>query len=265
MNNPFSDMLARTDLGAGYPVGTFVMSASPLVAEAVGCAGFDWAVIDMEHTPLDLDGLVRMLQAVAGTAMLPITRIPWNDTVVVKRLLDAGAQTILFPFVQNAEEAKKAVAACKYPPTGVRGMAAMSRGSRFGTVKDYFKVANDGVSVIVQIESPEAMDRLEEIAQVEGVDSIFIGPGDLSGAMGHVGDLLHPEVVAVMAHSVERCHALGLPIGTVGGTTDAVATYRKAGFDYIGVASDLGLMMRTCAATLSTIRSMDVENHAQGY
>ncbi len=265
MNNPFHQLLARQDYAAGYPVGTFVMSASPLVAEAVGCAGFDWAVIDMEHTPLDLDGLVRMLQAVAGTAMLPITRIPWNDTVVVKRLLDAGAQTILFPFVQNADEAKMAVEACKYPPTGVRGMAAMSRGSRFGTVKDYFKVANDGVSVIVQIESPEAMDRLEEIAQVEGVDSIFIGPGDLSGAMGHVGDLLHPEVVAVMAHSVERCHALGLPIGTVGGTTDAVATYRKAGFDYIGVASDLGLMMRTCAATLSTIRSMDVENHAQGY
>lgn len=265
MNNPFHALLARPDLAAGYPVGTFVMSASPLVAEAVGCAGFDWAVIDMEHTPLDLSDLVHLLQAVAGTSMLPITRVPWNDTVMVKRLLDAGAQTILFPFVQNAEEARKAVAACKYPPTGVRGMAAMSRGSRFGTVKDYFKVANDGVSVIVQIETPQAMDRLEEIAQVPGVDSIFIGPGDLSGAMGHVGDLLNPAVVAVMAQSVQRCHAVGKPVGTVGGTTEAVALYRKTGFDYIGVASDLGLMMRTCAATLATIRSADVQNHAQGY
>ena len=265
MNNPFKTLLARQHHEAGFPVGTFVMSASPVVAEAVGCAGFDWAVIDMEHTPLDLADLVHLLQAVAGTPMLPITRIPWNDTVMVKRLLDAGAQTILFPFVQNAAEAAKAVAACKYPPSGVRGMAAMSRGSRFGTVKDYFKLANDGVSVIVQIESPEAMDRLEQIAQVPGVDSIFIGPGDLSGAMGHVGDLLHPAVVDVMARSVKRCHALGKPIGTVGGTTDAVATYREAGFDYIGVASDLGLMMRTCAATLSTIRSVDVKNHAQGY
>jgi len=242
-----------------------VMSASPLVAEAMGCAGFDWAVIDMEHTPLDLADLAHMLQAVAGTPMLPVTRVPWNDTVMVKRVLDAGAQTLLFPFVQNAEEARKAVAACKYPPMGVRGMAAMSRGSRFGTVKDYFKVANAGVSVIVQIETPQAMDQLEAIVQVPGVDSLFIGPGDLSGAMGFVGDLLNPAVVEVMARSVQRCHALGKPIGTVGGTPEAVAIYRKAGFDYIGVASDLGLMMRTCAATLSTIRSMDIQNHAQGY
>lgn len=265
MNNPFADLLARRDLPAGYPVGSFVMSASPLVAEAMGCAGFDWAVIDMEHTPLDLADLAHMLQAVAGTPMLPVTRVPWNDTVMVKRVLDAGAQTLLFPFVQNADEARKAVAACKYPPMGVRGMAAMSRGSRFGTVKDYFKVANAGVSVIVQIETPQAMDQLEAIGQVDGVDSLFIGPGDLSGAMGYVGDLLNPAVVEVMARSVQRCHALGKPIGTVGGTPEAVAIYRKAGFDYIGVASDLGLMMRTCAATLSTIRSMDIRNHAQGY
>jgi 2-keto-3-deoxy-L-rhamnonate aldolase RhmA len=265
MNNPFADLLARRDLPAGYPVGSFVMSASPLVAEAMGCAGFDWAVIDMEHTPLDLADLAHMLQAVAGTPMLPVTRVPWNDTVMVKRVLDAGAQTLLFPFVQNADEARKAVAACKYPPMGVRGMAAMSRGSRFGTVKDYFKVANAGVSVIVQIETPQAMDQLEAIGQVEGVDSLFIGPGDLSGAMGYVGDLLNPAVVEVMARSVQRCHALGKPIGTVGGTPEAVAIYRKAGFDYIGVASDLGLMMRTCAATLSAIRAMDIQNHAQGY
>jgi 2-keto-3-deoxy-L-rhamnonate aldolase RhmA len=265
MNNPFADLLARRDLPAGYPVGSFVMSASPLVAEAMGCAGFDWAVIDMEHTPLDLADLAHMLQAVAGTPMLPVTRVPWNDTVMVKRVLDAGAQTLLFPFVQNADEARKAVAACKYPPMGVRGMAAMSRGSRFGTVKDYFKVANASVSVIVQIETPQAMDQLEAIGQVEGVDSLFIGPGDLSGAMGYVGDLLNPAVVEVMARSVQRCHALGKPIGTVGGTPEAVAIYRKAGFDYIGVASDLGLMMRACAATLSTIRAMDIQNHAQGY
>jgi 2-keto-3-deoxy-L-rhamnonate aldolase RhmA len=265
MNNPFADLLARRDLPAGYPVGSFVMSASPLVAEAMGCAGFDWAVIDMEHTPLDLADLAHMLQAVAGTPMLPVTRVPWNDTVMVKRVLDAGAQTLLFPFVQDADEARKAVAACKYPPMGVRGMAAMSRGSRFGTVKDYFKVANASVSVIVQIETPQAMDQLEAIGQVEGVDSLFIGPGDLSGAMGYVGDLLNPAVVEVMARSVQRCHALGKPIGTVGGTPEAVAIYRKAGFDYIGVASDLGLMMRTCAATLSAIRAMDIQNHAQGY
>ncbi len=265
MQNPFKTLLANKTLPAGYPVGTWVMSASPVVAEAVGCAGFDWAVVDMEHTPLDMMEVVHLLQAIAGTPMLPITRVPWNDAVMVKRVLDAGAQTLMFPFVQTAEEARKAVAAAKYPPQGVRGMAAMSRGSRFGTVKDYFKVANDAVSVIVQIETPETMVRIDDIASVPGVDSLFIGPGDLSGAMGHVGDLMHPEVVALMADGVKRCHARGLPIGTVGGTPEAVATYRAAGFDYIGCGSDLGLMMRNCAAALSSIRAQDIKIHSQGY
>ena len=265
MNNPFQHMLAQKDLPAGYPVGTWVMSASPVVAEAVGCAGFDWAVVDMEHTPLDMMSVVSVLQAIAGTSMLPITRIPWNDTVMVKRVLDAGAQTLMFPFVQTVEEAQKAVAACKYQPQGVRGMAAMSRGSRFGTVKDYFKVANDGVSVLVQIETPEAMSRMFDIASVPGVDSIFIGPGDLSGAMGHVGNLMHADVVALMAEGVKECHRAGKPVGTVGGTPEAVATYRSIGFDYIGCASDLGLMMRNCAAVLSVIRAQDIQIHSQGY
>jgi 2-keto-3-deoxy-L-rhamnonate aldolase RhmA len=265
MENPFKQLLGKKNLAAGYPVGTWVMSASPVVAEAVGCAGFDWGVVDMEHTPLDMMDLIHLLQAIAGTPMLPITRVPWNDTVMVKRVLDAGAQTLMFPFVQNAAEAQKAVAAAKYPPEGVRGMAAMSRGSRFGTVKDYFKVANAAASVIVQVETPEAMNRMPEIASTPGVDSVFIGPGDLSGAMGHVGDLMHPEVLALTAQGIKACHAAGKPIGTVGGTPEAVATYRAAGFDYIGCASDLGLMMRNCAAVLSSIRAQDVRIHAQGY
>ncbi len=265
MNNPFKTLLARTDLPAGYPVGTFAMAASPLVAEALGCVGFDWAVVDMEHTPLDLDSLVRMLQAVAGTPMLPITRVPWNDTVMVKRVLDAGAQTVMFPFIQDADEACKAVAACRYSPQGVRGMAAMSRGSRFGTLPDYFKVANAAISVVVQIETPQALAEVDAIAGVDGVDSIFLGPGDLSGAMGHVGNPMHADVVAAMARGVERCHAAGKPVGSVAGTPEAVAIYRGIGIDYIGCASDLGLMMRQCAAALSTIRSQKVHVNTTGY
>lgn len=254
MNNPFLDMLSRKNMPGPYPTGTWLMSASPLVAEALGCAGFDWAVVDMEHSPLDLGEVVHLLQAIAGTPMIPITRVPWNDPVMVKRVLDAGARTLMFPFVQNAEEARQAVAASKYPPQGSRGMAAMSRGSRFGTVKDYFKVANQAVSVIVQVETVQAMSRIGEIAGVEGVDSIFMGPGDLSGDMGHVGNPMHPEVVALMAQGVQRCHQLGKPVGTVGGTPEAVAAYRASGFDYIGCASDLGLLMRNCAAVLSAMR-----------
>jgi 2-keto-3-deoxy-L-rhamnonate aldolase RhmA len=265
MKNPFFELLARKDLPGGYPVGTWVMSASPIVAEAVGCAGFDWAVVDMEHTPLDQMDLIHVLQAIAGTPMVPVTRVPWNDAVMVKRVLDAGVQTVLFPFVQDAQEAQRAVAATKYAPEGTRGMAAMSRGSRFGTVKDYFKVANAGVRVIAQIETPHAMDRLEEIASVPGVDSIFMGPGDLSGAMGHVGNLMHPDVLAVMADAAKRCHQLGKPIGTVGGTPEAVATYRAMGYDYLACASDLGLLMRNCASILSVIRTQDVKIHSQGY
>ncbi len=265
MNNPFKTLIARKDLAAGYPVGTFAMAASPLTAEALGCVGFDWAVVDMEHTPLDLDNLVRMLQAIAGTAMLPITRVPWNDTVMVKRVLDAGAQTVMFPFVQNADEARKAVAACKYAPHGVRGMAAMSRASRFGTQPDYFKVANDAISVVVQIETPEALTQVDAIAGVDGVDSVFLGPGDLSGAMGHVGNPMHADVVSAMARAVERIHAAGKPVGSVAGTAEAVAVYRGIGIDYIGCASDLGLMMRQCAAVLSAIRSQKVHVNTTGY
>lgn len=255
MINPFKTLLKRLDLQAGYPVGTFAMAASPLLAEALGTVGFDWAVVDMEHTPLDLDGVVRMLQAIAGTPMLPITRVPWNDTVMVKRVLDAGAQTVMFPFVQDAAEARQAVAACKYAPLGVRGMAAMSRGSRFGTVPDYFKAANDAISVIVQIETPEALEQVDAIAATNGVDSVFLGPGDLSGAMGHVGNPMHAEVVAAMARAVERIHAVGKPVGSVAATPQGVATYRDIGIDYVGCASDLGLMMRQCAAALAAIRS----------
>lgn len=265
MQNPFKTLLARNDLPGAYPVGSWVMSASPLVAEAMGCAGFDWAVVDMEHTPLDLMEVVQLLQAIAGTPMLPITRVPWNDTVMVKRVLDAGAQTLMFPFVQSAQEAQRAVSAAKYAPDGVRGMAGMSRASRFGTVKDYFKVANAAVSVIVQVETPQAMACIDDIAAVPGVDSIFMGPGDLSGAMGHVGNLMHPEVLALMTEGVRRCHLLGKPVGTVGGTPEAVATYRAAGFDYIACASDLGLLMRSCGAALSTIRTQTIQIQSQGY
>ena len=128
-SNPFQQLLQRG--GQQNPLGTWVMSASPIVAEALGHAGFDWAVVDMEHSPLDLMNVVHVLQAIAGTRMVPLLRVPWNDTVNIKRVLDAGAQTLLVPFVQNAEEARRAVAATRYPPQGIRGMAGMSRGSKF--------------------------------------------------------------------------------------------------------------------------------------
>lgn len=251
--NPFQQLLSSA--GSAPPVGTWIMSASPLVAEAIGCAGFDWGVVDMEHTPIDLMNLVNMLQALAGTKLVPVVRVPWNDTVGIKRVLDAGAQTLLIPFVQNAEEARAAAAACRYPPEGTRGMAGMSRASRFGTAPNYLTKANEGITVIVQLETAEAIANVDEIAAVEGIDALFVGPGDLSATMGYVGQLTHPEVIKLTRHAVQRAKAAGKPIGTVGGTPEVVAQYREIGFDFIAIASDLGLLMRSAQAALNAVRA----------
>ena len=251
---------------ASVPVGTWVMSASPIVAEAIGTAGFDWAVLDMEHTPLDLMDLVHLLQAVGNTPMTPVVRVPWNDTPYVKRVLDAGAPTLLFPFLQDADEAARAVAATRYPPEGVRGMAGMSRGSRFGTWPDYFTSANASISVIVQLETPQAVSQLEAIAAVDGVDALFLGPADLSGALGLPGKLGDPQVNAVMADAARRCRAVGKPVGTVGGTAEVVAQYRAMGFDFLAIASDMGLLMRAARESLAAVRAQAAPGPApQGY
>jgi 2-keto-3-deoxy-L-rhamnonate aldolase RhmA len=250
--NPFNQLLRGR--GARSPIGTWVMSTSPIVAEAVGLAGFDWGVLDMEHTPLDLMDLVHLLQAVGNTKMLPVVRLPWNEAVTVKRVLDAGAQTLLFPFVQNATEAGQAVASTRYPPEGVRGLAAMSRASRFGTVPDFLRAANRSIGVVVELETPQAIARLEEIAAVPGVDAIFVGPDDLSSAMGHAGQPVHPEVMALMTNAARRARAVGKPIGTVGSTPEVVTRYRAAGFDFVAVCSDLGLLMRGAQAVVQALR-----------
>jgi len=242
------------------PLGGWIMSASAIVAEAMGQAGFDWGVVDMEHTPLDMMDLVHMLQALAGTKLVPVVRVPWNDAVTVKRVLDAGAVTLMFPFVQNADEAARAVSATRYPPDGVRGLSGMSRASRFGTAPNHFVNANRQIGVIVQIETTQAIDRLEAIAAVAGVDSLFIGPADLSASLGHVGQPTHPEVMDVMAKAAQRCKRLGKPIGTVGGNPEAVAQYPAAGYDYVGIASDLGLLMQGAKAVIGALRTPDSEH-----
>lgn len=253
--NPFRHLLKAA--GAHPPVGTWVVSSNALAAEALGHAGFDWAVLDLEHTTTDLGDLVHLLQAVGNTRMVPVVRVPWNEPVMVKRVLDAGATTVMFPFVQDADEARRAVAATRYPPEGVRGVMGLSRATRYGTAPQALRHANQTLGVIVQIETREALDALEPIAQVPGVDAIFLGPADLSASMGHLGDPAHPEVMACLARAVDRCKALGRPVGTMGASPDLVAQYRAMGFDFVGVGSDLGLMMRAAQAALSALRTQD--------
>ncbi len=267
--NPFRQLLKSA--GGHPPVGTWVMSASPLVAEATGHAGFDWAVLDMEHSPVDMMDVVQMLQALSATKMVPIVRVAWNDAVLVKRVLDAGATTVMFPFVQNADEAARAVAATRYPPQGLRGISTMSRASRFGTLPNYISNANKGMGVIAQLETVQAVRQLEAIASVDGVDGLFIGPSDLSASMGHVGHLTHPAVMDLMSQAVLRCKAIGIPVGTIGGSPEAVAQYRAAGFDFVAVGSDLGLYMQGARAAIAALRTSgsehvhSVSSGTQGY
>ena len=257
--NPFRHLLKAC--GSQPPIGTWIMSASPLVAEAVGHAGFDFGVIDMEHSPLDLRDVVHLLQAVGNTKMLPIVRVPWNDAVTVKRVLDAGATTLLFPMVGSADEAARAVAATRYPPHGVRGVAGMSRATRFGTRADFIHAADREMGVIVQLETPAALDALPAIAAVPGVDALFVGPADLAAAMGHPGENLHPAVMERMARAARLARELGKPIGTLGGNAQAVVQYRAAGYCFVALGADLSLLMKGAQTALHALRTPDDGTH----
>jgi len=245
----------KRSLGGGaLPVGTWLMSASQSAAEALGSLGFDFLVVDMEHVPIDIPHAMTLLQAIAGTPAQAIVRLAANDPVLVKRAMDVGAQTLMFPFVQNEDEAARAVAATKYPPQGTRGFAAMHRGSRYGTVADYAKRANDEACVIVQLETPSAIERLDAIAAVPGVDAIFLGPGDLAATSGHIGEIAHADVQDALRRCAEACRRLGMPIGTVGPTPEMVKTFVGYGYSFVAVASDMGMMMRQAGDFLARVR-----------
>ena len=237
------------------PVGAWLVSAAPSAAEALGCIGFDFLVVDMEHTPLDTPQMVGILQTIAGTSAQAIVRPPWNDVVMVKRVLDVGAQSLLFPFVQNADEAKRAVASTRYPPDGVRGVAAMHRGSRYGTVPNYQKRAHEEICVIVQIETMTAFDQLEAIAAVPGVDSIFIGPADLSASMGFLGDMGNSAVQEKLRAGAQTCKRLGKPCGIVGANPEIVANFLDYGFSWVAVGSDLAMLASRATEYLGAVRN----------
>jgi len=251
-----ANLFKRAITSGKAPVGTWLMSGAPSTAEALGCAGFDFLVVDMEHVPIDVAGMIEILRTIAGTPAQAIVRPPWNDTVMVKRAMDAGAQSLLFPFVQNADEARRAVASTRYPPAGIRGVAATHRGSRYGTVANYLKRANDEVCVIVQVETPAALDNLGEIAAVPGVDSIFVGPGDLSASMGHIGDIGHADVQNKLAAAAAACRKLGKPCGIVGPTPEMVGKFLDYGYSWVAIGSDVGMMVGRAQEYLGKVRGI---------
>ena len=240
----------RTQLGA------WLTSGAPSTAEALGCAGFDFLVVDMEHTPVDTPEMVEMLRTLAGTPAQAVVRLVWNDMVWLKRVLDGGAQTVLLPFVQNAEEAKRAVACTRYPPDGIRGVAGSHRGSRFGTVPDYLKTASREICVMVQIETMAGLEQLPAIAAVPGVDSIFIGPSDLAASMGLLGDLSNPAVQERLKDAARQCRQLGKPCGILGMNPEMVAKFIEYGYTWIAIGSDMGFMVGRAQEWLGKARTL---------
>ena len=240
----------RTQLGA------WLTSGAPSTAEAMGCAGFDFLVVDMEHTPVDTPEMVEILRTIAGTPAQALVRLVWNDMVWLKRVLDGGAQTVLLPFVQNAEEAKRAVACTRYPPEGIRGVAGGHRASRFATIPNYLKTAAQELCVMVQIETISALEQLPAIAAVPGVDSIFIGPSDLSASMGLLGDIGNPLVQEKLKLAAAQCRQAGRPCGILGMNPEMVATFIGYGYNWIAIGSDMGFMVGRAQEWLGKARAL---------
>lgn len=239
----------KHNLKAGkVQTGCWVSLASHASAEICAGAGFDWVLIDMEHAPNELHMVHHQLHAVSAYTASAVVRAPWNDTVAIKRLLDVGAQSLLLPYVQNEEEAKRAVAAVRYPPNGVRGVSTSSRANRFGRVTDYFKRVDGEICLIVQIETREALAQIEKIAAIDGIDGLFIGPQDLAASFGHLADPGHPEVQAAIADAITRIRKAGKAPGILAFAEADAKRWIAHGAQFVAVTSDQFLLTRETAA-----------------
>ncbi|SDR60166.1 2,4-dihydroxyhept-2-enedioate aldolase [Rhizobiales bacterium GAS113] len=241
--------------GGELQIGLWSSLCSNIVAEIIADSGFDWLLLDTEHSPNELPGLLTQLQASARGTATPIVRPAWNDPVLIKRILDIGAQTLLIPFVQNAEEAKKAVAACRYPPAGIRGITTSGRGARYGRVGDYLEKADGEICVLVQVETGAALEKLEAIAGTDGVDGVFIGPSDLSASLGHIGNQLHPEVQAAIQDAARRINAAGKAAGILTANEADARRYIEWGYRFVAVGSDLGLLAKSADGLAQAYKS----------
>lgn len=235
-------------------LGLWVSLTSPYSAELVAGSGFDWLLIDTEHSPNEIDATLAQLQAVAPYPVSAIVRPAWNDKVLIKRHLDIGAQTLLLPYVQTEAEAADAVAAIRYPPRGVRGVAGTTRAARFGRVADYTKRAEEELCLLVQVETRQGLDNLEAIVRTDGIDGVFVGPADLAAGLGHLGDLGHPEVQSAIKDAIARIRAGGKGAGILA-TDDATSRrYIEWGTTFTAIGMDAILLARESAALVNRFR-----------
>jgi 4-hydroxy-2-oxoheptanedioate aldolase len=250
--NAFKHALAAGKL----QIGLWSSLCSNIAAEIIGDSGFDWIVLDSEHSPNEIPDLFSQLQAIGRTSgTTPVIRPAWNDPVLAKRCLDIGAQTLLFPYVQNVEEARLAVASTRYPPEGIRGVAVAPRASRFGRTPGYLTKANSEMCVLVQVETRTALDQLEDIAKVEGVDGVFIGPSDLAASLGHLGNPQAPEAQKAIQDAVKRLKAAGKPAGILTGNEEEARRYIDWGYLFVAVGADVGLLAKNAETLAKRFKS----------
>lgn len=233
-------------LAAGEPLyGMWQALANNYTADICARAGYDWLLFDGEHSPNTAQTLLAQLQAVAPHPVEPIARVPSADPVAIKQYLDLGFTTLLVPMIDSADEAAKAVAATRYPPHGIRGVAsATARATAFGLDSTYLGEVADRVTVIVQIESRAALDDIDAIAATKGVDALFIGPADLSASLGHLGNPGHAEVQEAIRHAKARIDAAGKPAGIFALSPEDARARANQGFAFISIATDIGLLLQ---------------------
>jgi 2-dehydro-3-deoxyglucarate aldolase len=237
----FPNSLKRDLLAGKKLIGCWSSLSNAITTEVLGVAGFDWILLDGEHSPNDMTTFIPQLMALKDSASAPVVRPASNSAVEIKRLLDAGFYNFLVPFVESAEEAQRAVSATRYPPQGIRGVSVSQRSNRYGTVLDYFKQINAQICVMVQIESRAGVAAAREIAALDGVDCLFVGPSDLAAAYGHLGNAGHPEVQAAMAAVFADAKACGKAIGILAPAELDARRYMEMGATFVGVGSDLGV------------------------
>lgn len=246
----FSGRLAQSDRPLA---GMWACTGSTVITEICASSGLDWLLIDMEHSPIGLESVLAQLQTVAAYPITPVVRVPANDTVTIKQVLDLGAQNILIPMVNTADEARAAVEAAHYPPRGRRGVgSALARSARWNRVENYLTTASETVSVVVQIETAEAVANAAEIARVEGVNGIFIGPSDLAASMGIIGQQSHPDVVAAVESTIRIAIAAGIPAGVNAFDHGLAQRYVAAGANFVLVGADVALLARASERLAAT-------------
>lgn len=225
-------------------IGLWSSLSSNYSVEVIAGSGFDWLLLDTEHSPNDLENVVTQLQGASAYPTTAIVRPAWNDMVLIKRFLDVGVQTLLIPYIQTAQEAADAVAYTRYPPRGVRGVAGTTRATRFGRVKDYFKRADEELCVLVQVETRLGLDNLDAIIGTDGVDGVFIGPADLSAGLGHLGNIPHPEVQKAIDDAIRRIRKAGKAPGILAPVEADARRYLDQGCLFVAVGADVGLLAR---------------------